>query len=248
MTLTDSTLHRIHGDIRISLKTDNPDISKCLVALDQLSMVYVTSKHVQRHSELVATLRKLRFYRASQPIMDKASMLYNRLKNSFLVGEGEEVVSAAFLHSLLQEKEAEEAQRVERYAERRKREELLQEVKRRMGQVKERREAEGGEEVKERREAEGGEEVKERRESEGGEEVMERRDTEGGEEVMERRDTEGGEEVKERREAEGGEEVMERRESEGGEEVKERRESEGGEEVKERRESEGGESLREERR
>ena len=24
MTLTDSTLHRIHGDIRISLKTDNP--------------------------------------------------------------------------------------------------------------------------------------------------------------------------------------------------------------------------------
>ncbi|XP_034713193.1 lens epithelium-derived growth factor-like [Etheostoma cragini] len=91
MTLTDSTLHRIHGDIRISLKTDNPDISKCLMALDQLSMVYVTSKHVQRHSELVATLRKLRFYRASQAVMDKASMLYNRLKNSFLVGEGEEV-------------------------------------------------------------------------------------------------------------------------------------------------------------
>lgn len=50
--------------------------------------------------------------------MDKASMLYNRFKNAFLVGEGEEVVSAAFLRSLLEEKEKEEAQRVERLKER----------------------------------------------------------------------------------------------------------------------------------
>lgn len=35
------------------------DIGKCLMALDQLSMVYVTSKHVRRHSELVATLGKV---------------------------------------------------------------------------------------------------------------------------------------------------------------------------------------------
>lgn len=36
------------------------DIRKCLTALDQLSMVYVTCKHVQRHSELVSTLRKVK--------------------------------------------------------------------------------------------------------------------------------------------------------------------------------------------
>lgn len=71
--------------------------------------------------------------------MDKASMLYNRFKNAFLVGEGEEVVSAAFLRSLLEEKEREEAQRVERCKEKLTRDELLQEVKRRMGQVKGRR-------------------------------------------------------------------------------------------------------------
>lgn len=87
VTPTDSTLHRIHGEIRISLKTDKPvkgagpgdrrggacppgnpvahlsssfqDIEKCLTALDQLSLVYLTSKHVQRHSELVVTLRKV---------------------------------------------------------------------------------------------------------------------------------------------------------------------------------------------
>ena len=45
--------------------------------------------------------------------MDKSSMLYNRFKNTFLVGEGEEVVSPAFLRSLLEEKEREEAERVE---------------------------------------------------------------------------------------------------------------------------------------
>ncbi|XP_037116601.1 enolase-phosphatase E1-like isoform X6 [Syngnathus acus] len=111
LTPTDSTLHRIHGDIRISLKSDNPDVAKCLAALDQLSGVYVTSQHVHRHSELISTLRKMRFYRANQDIMDKAAMLYNRFKNAFLLGEGEEVVSAAFLRSLLKEKEREEVQR-----------------------------------------------------------------------------------------------------------------------------------------
>ncbi|XP_061619766.1 trichohyalin-like isoform X2 [Phyllopteryx taeniolatus] len=111
LTLTDSTLHRIHGDIRISLKSDNPDVAKCLAALDQLSGIYVTLQHVQRHSELISTLRKMRFYRGNQDIMDKAAMLYNRFKNAFLLGEGEEVVSAAFLRSLLEEKEREEAER-----------------------------------------------------------------------------------------------------------------------------------------
>lgn len=71
--------------------------------------------------------------------MDKASMLYNRFKNAFLVGEGEEVVSAAFLRSLLEEKEEEEAQRVERCMEKVRKEELLHEAKRSMGQVNKKR-------------------------------------------------------------------------------------------------------------
>lgn len=41
-------------------------------------------------------------------------MLYNRFKNAYLLGEGEEVVSAGFLHTLLEEKEKEEAQRAEK--------------------------------------------------------------------------------------------------------------------------------------
>lgn len=42
-------------------------------------------------------------------------MLYNRFKNAYLLGEGEEVVSAGFLHTLLEEKEREEAQRAQHY-------------------------------------------------------------------------------------------------------------------------------------
>lgn len=97
-------------------------------------------------SDRLSLCCQLRFYRPNQAVRDKASMLYNRFKNAFLVGEGEEVVSAAFLRSLLEEKEREEAQRAERCRERLTREELLQEVKRRMGQVRERRRTDGGEE------------------------------------------------------------------------------------------------------
>ena len=63
----------------------------------------------------------MRYYRACQAVMDKASMLYCRFKNSFLLGEGEEVLSQAYLHSLLQEREREEQQRWKLEEERRKR-------------------------------------------------------------------------------------------------------------------------------
>lgn len=108
---------------------------------------------------------KLRYYRANQTIMDKASMLYNRFKNAYLVGEGEEVVSAGFLHSLLEEKEREEAQRAELCKKRTMEAELLQEVKRRMGQVKGRKRADGGGEE----EAEGGAESSGQKEDRGDE-------------------------------------------------------------------------------
>lgn len=61
---------------------------------------------------------KLRSYKANRSVMEKASMLYNRFKHAYLLGEGEEVVSATFLRSLLEEKEEEEEQRAERHQER----------------------------------------------------------------------------------------------------------------------------------
>lgn len=61
---------------------------------------------------------QLRSYRANRSVMEKASMLYNRFKHAYLLGEGEEVVSTTFLRSLLEEKEKEEEQRAERHQER----------------------------------------------------------------------------------------------------------------------------------
>lgn len=44
--------------------------------------------------------------------------MYNRFKHAYLLGEGEEVVSATFLRSLLEDKEEEEEQRAERHQDR----------------------------------------------------------------------------------------------------------------------------------
>ncbi|XP_043088482.1 PC4 and SFRS1-interacting protein isoform X2 [Puntigrus tetrazona] len=60
LSVTDSLLYRLHGDIRISMTLENPDVSKCLLALDELSTVPVSSRNIQNHSELIDTLRKVR--------------------------------------------------------------------------------------------------------------------------------------------------------------------------------------------
>ncbi|XP_051516624.1 PC4 and SFRS1-interacting protein-like isoform X3 [Myxocyprinus asiaticus] len=114
LSVTDSLLYRLHGDIRISMTLDNPDVSKCLLALDELSKVPVSSRHIQNHSELIDTLRKMRWFRGSEAIMFKASMLYHRFKNIYLIGDADETLSQEYIHTLQEERETEERQRAER--------------------------------------------------------------------------------------------------------------------------------------
>ncbi|XP_042569806.1 PC4 and SFRS1-interacting protein-like isoform X6 [Cyprinus carpio] len=97
LSVTDSLLYRLHGDIRISMTLKNPDVSKCLSALDELSTVPVSSRNIQNHSELIDTLRKMRWFRGSEAIMFKASMLYHRFKNIYLIGDTEETRSQEFI-------------------------------------------------------------------------------------------------------------------------------------------------------
>ncbi|XP_038134507.1 PC4 and SFRS1 interacting protein 1a isoform X1 [Cyprinodon tularosa] len=108
---TDLKLQKLHSEIRISLKIDNPDVKKCLDALDEIGSLQVTTQHLQRHSELIATLKKIRRFKASQDIMDKASMLYNKFKTMFLVGEGECVLSQVLNKSLAEQRQHEEAKK-----------------------------------------------------------------------------------------------------------------------------------------
>ncbi|XP_023655185.2 PC4 and SFRS1 interacting protein 1a isoform X6 [Paramormyrops kingsleyae] len=108
---TESRLQRLHGEIKISLKIDNPDVKKCLLALDELSTLQLTTQHLQKHSELIATLKKIRRFKACQDIMDKATMLYNKFKTMFLVGEGDSVLSQVLNKSLAEQRQHEEAKK-----------------------------------------------------------------------------------------------------------------------------------------
>ncbi|XP_051242462.1 PC4 and SFRS1 interacting protein 1a isoform X2 [Dicentrarchus labrax] len=108
---TDLKLQRLHSEIKISLKIDNADVKKCLDALDEIGALQVTTQHLQKHSELIATLKKIRRFKASQDIMDKATMLYNKFKSMFLVGEGDSVLSQVLNKSLAEQRQHEEAKK-----------------------------------------------------------------------------------------------------------------------------------------
>ncbi|KAL1023787.1 hypothetical protein UPYG_G00046170 [Umbra pygmaea] len=108
---TESRLQKLHGEIKISLKIDNPDVKKCLGALDELGTLHVTTLHLRKHVELIATLKKIRRFKASQDIMDKATMLYNKFKSMFLVGEGEQLLSQVLNKSIAEQRQHEEARK-----------------------------------------------------------------------------------------------------------------------------------------
>ncbi|XP_075947460.1 PC4 and SFRS1 interacting protein 1a isoform X2 [Anarhichas minor] len=108
---TELKLQRLHSEIKIALKIDNPDVKKCLDALDDIGALQVTTQHLQKHSELIATLKKIRRFKASQDIMDKATMLYNKFKSMFLVGEGDCVLSQVLNKSLAEQRQHEEAKK-----------------------------------------------------------------------------------------------------------------------------------------
>ncbi|XP_032873843.1 PC4 and SFRS1-interacting protein [Amblyraja radiata] len=102
-------LQKLHSEIKLSLKIDKQDVKKCVEALDELAALQVTPQHLQKHSELIATLKKMRNYKASQDIMFKADMIYNKFKSMFLVGEGDSVIAQVLNKSLADQKQHEEA-------------------------------------------------------------------------------------------------------------------------------------------
>lgn len=40
--------------------TPDQDVKKCLEALDEISALQITTQHLQKHSELIATLKKVK--------------------------------------------------------------------------------------------------------------------------------------------------------------------------------------------
>ncbi|NXV49971.1 PSIP1 factor, partial [Uria aalge] len=105
----DSRLQRIHAEIKNSLKIDNLDVNRCIEALDELASLQVTMQQAQKHTEMILTLKKIRKFKVSQVIMEKSTMLYNKFKTMFLVGEGDSVLSQVLNKSLAEQKQHEEA-------------------------------------------------------------------------------------------------------------------------------------------
>ncbi|NXD05201.1 PSIP1 factor, partial [Certhia familiaris] len=108
-TSVDSRLQRIHAEIKNSLKIDNLDVNRCIEALDELASLQVTMQQAQKHTEMILTLKKIRKFKISQVIMEKSTMLYNKFKTMFLVGEGDSVLSQVLNKSLAEQKQHEEA-------------------------------------------------------------------------------------------------------------------------------------------
>ncbi|NXI97021.1 PSIP1 factor, partial [Psophia crepitans] len=108
-TSMDSRLQRIHAEIKNSLKIDNLDVDRCIEALDELASLQITMQQAQKHTEMILTLKKIRKFKVSQVIMEKSTMLYNKFKTMFLVGEGDSVLSQVLNKSLAEQKQHEEA-------------------------------------------------------------------------------------------------------------------------------------------
>ncbi|XP_054843663.1 PC4 and SFRS1-interacting protein isoform X2 [Eublepharis macularius] len=108
-TSMDSRLQRIHAEIKNSLKIDHLDVNRCIEALDELASLQVTMQQAQKHTEMILTLKKIRKFKVSQVIMEKSTMLYNKFKTMFLVGEGDSVLSQVLNKSLAEQKQHEEA-------------------------------------------------------------------------------------------------------------------------------------------
>ncbi|NP_001089191.1 PC4 and SFRS1 interacting protein 1 L homeolog [Xenopus laevis] len=106
---TDARLQRIHAEIKSSLKIDHLDVNRCISALDELASLQVSMQQAQKHTDMITTLKKIRRFKASQVIMDKATMLYNKFKNMFLVGEGDSVITQVLNKSLAEQRQHEEA-------------------------------------------------------------------------------------------------------------------------------------------
>ncbi|XP_059553100.1 hepatoma-derived growth factor-related protein 2 isoform X2 [Myotis daubentonii] len=77
-------LQKLHSEIKFALKVDNPDVKRCLNALEELGTLQVTSHILQKNTDVVATLKKIRRYKANKEVMEKAAEVYTRLKSRVL--------------------------------------------------------------------------------------------------------------------------------------------------------------------
>ncbi|XP_015856295.1 hepatoma-derived growth factor-related protein 2 isoform X4 [Peromyscus maniculatus bairdii] len=103
-------LQKLHSEIKFALKVDNPDVRRCLNALEELGTLQVTSQILQKNTDVVATLKKIRRYKANKDVMAKAAEVYTRLKSRVL---GPKVEALQKVNKAGAEKERADGEKVE---------------------------------------------------------------------------------------------------------------------------------------
>ncbi|KFO28828.1 Hepatoma-derived growth factor-related protein 2 [Fukomys damarensis] len=106
-------LQKLHSEIKFALKVDNPDVKRCLNALEELGTLQVTSQILQKNTDVVATLKKIRRYKANKEVMEKAAEVYTRLKSRVL---GPKIEATQKANKTGTEKEKAEVDKAEKLA------------------------------------------------------------------------------------------------------------------------------------
>ncbi|XP_036089977.1 hepatoma-derived growth factor-related protein 2 [Rousettus aegyptiacus] len=105
-------LQKLHSEIKFALKVDDPDVKRCLNALEELGTLQVTSHILQKNTDVVATLKKIRRYKANKEVMEKAAEVYTRLKSRVLGPKIEAIQKAARTGPEKERAEVEKAEEV----------------------------------------------------------------------------------------------------------------------------------------
>lgn len=80
-----------------------------LIKEDEHNLKKLKSRYAYRSGYVSFVNLQIRKFKVSQVIMEKSTMLYNKFKTMFLVGEGDSVLSQVLNKSLAEQKQHEEA-------------------------------------------------------------------------------------------------------------------------------------------
>merc|ERR1712048_117544 len=78
-------LKQLHTDLRSSLSVSSKDHGKCMVALQKISELSLTTDHLMENKVIIETLKKVKAYKESDQIAEKAAHMYNHFKSMFRI-------------------------------------------------------------------------------------------------------------------------------------------------------------------
>ncbi|XP_076340735.1 uncharacterized protein LOC143241091 isoform X3 [Tachypleus tridentatus] len=85
----ESQLCEIDEIIKHSLGLASVDVNRCMEALNALDKLHLTQFVISREPDIVHTIRKCRKFKKSKIVRQKAEYLYHKIKNQFLLPDGE---------------------------------------------------------------------------------------------------------------------------------------------------------------